>query len=376
MVQEEVHEDVQEELPEVVQEEDQEKLQEVVQDQDPPLMMLKKSRLILPAIALSLIGAGLLGGCSSMSKDHMQLELAALEGNRALVDLGLQRLELSFDQGAGPAPLEVVYVHLPATRPSPELAPVVLIHGTPGTLYMWSDVLHDHDGAPRLSAERDVYAIEVLGHGIAPGEVEPMTFQRGADFVAAAVQALELPPVHLVGHSYGGEMVWRAAVDHPELFRSITLTSSSGYARTREQFFPEEIEMRENSLADIGWWINAPDRVATALEPHFAELTEERVQEFFLTCENAVNWRAMVDLCQDENGDRSADLARLTLPVLLLWGENDLAFPVERDAVRFLADLPDARMVTITAGHYPPEESPEAYARELEHFFSTLEGGQ
>ncbi|MDF1801074.1 MAG: alpha/beta hydrolase, partial [Planctomycetota bacterium] len=203
----------------------------------------------------------------------------------------------------------------------------------------------------------------------------PMTFQKGADFVAAVVAALDLPPVHLVGHSYGGEFTWRAALDAPELFRSLTLTSSSGYARTDDQMFPEEVEMRENSLADIGWWLNSPDRVETALAPHFATIPPGRTQEFFLVCENASNWRAMVDLVIDETGGRSDELPGLDLPVLLLWGAGDLAFPPETFGQRFLADLPDARLVTVDAGHYPPEERPVEYTAALASFLEELEGG-
>ena len=336
--------------------------------------MNRPRRLLLASVALTLGGALLMGGCSSMSKADLRLRLEALETNRPLADLGLETAPMTVDLGDGPRELELVYAHVPAADPVPGAAPVVLVHGTPGTLFMWTEVLVGVDGAPGLAAGRDVYAIEVLGHGIAPGAVEPLTFQVAADYVAAAVAALELEPVHLVGHSYGGEFTWRAALDRPELFRSLTLTSSSGYARTDEEFFPEELEMRENPLADIGWWINAPDRVATALTPHVDELTEDAVQEFFLTCENAVNWRSMVDLCRDENGDRAAELGDLDLPVLLLWGERDLAFPVDRVAQRFEADLSDARLVTLDAGHYPPEELPTEYTAALEAFLAELEG--
>jgi len=334
-----------------------------------------RRRLLLASAVLTLGSALLLGGCSSLSKADLRLDLEALASNRPLAEAGLRTIQMTVDLGSGPEELELVYAHVPAAEPVPGAAPVVLVHGTPGTLYMWTEVLTGVDGGPGLAAGRDVYAIEVLGHGIAPGEVEPLTFQRTADFVAAAVAALELEPAHLVGHSYGGEFAWRAALDRPGLFRSLTLTSSSGYARTDDEFFPEEIEMRENPLADIGWWINAPDRVATALEPHFDDLTEDAVQEFFLTCENAVNWRAMVDLCQDENGDRAGELGDLDLPVLLLWGERDLAFPVDRVARRFEADLPDARLVTLDAGHYPPEELPNEYTDALEAFLQSVEGG-
>ena len=207
-----------------------------------------------------------------------------------------------------------------------------------------------------------------------PGDLSPYTFQRCADVVVAAVRALDLEPAHLVGSSYGGEFVWRAALDAPELFASVTLIDSSGFPRADGDWLPEEVEMRENGLAGFGWLINSRERIETALAPHFAEIPPDRVEEFFLVCENAHNWNAMVDLARDENGERAGELGQLELPTLVLWGADDLAYPLDRYGARFAREIPGSRLVALPeTGHYPHEERPREVIEILERHFAEVE---
>ena len=78
------------------------------------------------------------------------------------------------------------------------------------------------------------------------------------------------------------------------------------------------------------------------------------------------NWRAMVALCRDENGNRQSDLGQVGQPTLLLWGAEDIAYPVDRFAKAFEEAIPDARLAVIEgAGHYPFEERPAETAAAL-----------
>jgi pimeloyl-ACP methyl ester carboxylesterase len=88
-------------------------------------------------------------------------------------------------------------------------------------------------------------------------------------------------------------------------------------------------------------------------------------------CENALNWRIMVNLARDENGTRSDELSSLAMPTLLVWGADDVAYPVERFARRFEADIADAELVVMEGcGHYAPLERPFEFARIMrERFF-------
>ena len=301
--------------------------------------------------AFALAAVALLAACGSMEKDTLRSRLLDLEKNQRIREHGLSVARVELTRGAGD--VELTYLSVACTGERASDVPVVLVHGTPSTLCSWVDVIFGGDGYAGLAATHDVVALEVAGHGMARADLAPYDYQVCADFVRGALRALDLGPVHLVGNSYGGEFAWRVAVDAPELVASLTLLDSSGYARPEGGFLPEEEEMRDNGLARIGWMLNSEERVASALEPHFAALPEDRSAEVFLVCENAHNWRAMVDLVRDENGDRSHELGRIAAPTLLVWGERDLAYPVEAYGRRFAQDIPQSTLVVVPdAGHY------------------------
>jgi pimeloyl-ACP methyl ester carboxylesterase len=308
-------------------------------------------------------------GCCSTSKAQLELALLRMDKSARMREVGLQRRPMTFRGET----TEFVYLHAPAQR-GPGRTPVVLIHGTPSTLFTWAELALGGSGGSGLNAERDVYMIEVVGHGIAPEGTASVTFQDCADYVAEAVSTLGLPPAFLVGQSYGGEFAWRAALDRPELWAGLALISSSGVTRRTGDWLPEEVQMRENRFAALGWLLNSRSRVASALAPHYRELTQERIEEFYLVCNNRSNWRAMIDLARDENGAREADLARLALPTLLLWGEQDRGYDPGYYAQRFAELIPGAALELLPGtGHYLHEEVPEEAVERLERFFTSVE---
>ena len=311
---------------------------------------------------------GVASSCRSLSKPELEKRLRSLAKNAEVRELSRERFRA--DLGDGEEEYELVYHHAPRESGSGGV-PLVLVHGTPSTLFSWSELIHGGEGFAGLARNHDVYAFEVIGHGIAPGDHAPYTFEKCARFLVEGIRALGLGHVHLIGSSYGGEFVWRAALNAPELIQTVVLMDSSGLKRRDGDWLPEEVEMRENGLAKIGWIINSRERITTALAPHFRRIPPDRVEEFFLVCENASNWRAMVELARDENGQREAELAELSSPTLLLWGEDDRAYTPRHYGRRFAETIPDARLVTLPeTGHYPHEERPAEVVQLLNDFIA------
>jgi 2-hydroxy-6-oxonona-2,4-dienedioate hydrolase len=331
---------------------------------------------------LLLVASGLLFvSCSPLDvfdvgKAEIESRLLALDKNAGARALGIERKSVAMSLGGERREVEVRYLRIAATAPGGASAPpLILVHGTPATLFTFSDVLFGGPGFASLPArlpDRDIYALEVIGHGIATAEAPPHDFARCAEFVAGFAEHVGSPRVDLAGNSYGGEFCLRVALDRPELVRRLVLLDSSGAHREDAEFLPEEVAMREHPLADLGWLANSRENVRGALQPHFRDpVDDDRVEEVFLVCENAVNWRAMIALARDENGTREPDLPRLEVETLVLWGDRDVAYPVDRFARRIAFAIPDARLEIIEdCGHYPQEERPERVIEALARFLA------
>jgi pimeloyl-ACP methyl ester carboxylesterase len=103
---------------------------------------------------------------------------------------------------------------------SAQAPPVVLVHGSLGDYRTWRGEMRD------FGKNYHVIAYSLRYHypnGWSQGEYSiPL---HVADLVAL-LKALNLGPVHLVGHSYGGSMAARVAKDNPELVKSLVLAEA------------------------------------------------------------------------------------------------------------------------------------------------------
>ena len=101
--------------------------------------------------------------------------------------------------------------------------PLVLLHGFTGSADDWIGV------TPALAADRRVIAVEHRGHGDSPNYGRPVDYTFDlllADFVAA-VEELGIAPFDLLGHSMGGVIAMRCALDRPDLVASLVLMDTS-----------------------------------------------------------------------------------------------------------------------------------------------------
>lgn len=100
-------------------------------------------------------------------------------------------------------------------------APVVMLHGTPGSRlqFQWMHGMAAGDGIRVIAPERP-------GYGASDPMPEGITFAQYAEDLLQLLDHLELPAVTLCGASGGGGFALVAAVAHPERFARLILVSA------------------------------------------------------------------------------------------------------------------------------------------------------
>lgn len=237
----------------------------------------------------------------------------------------------------------------------PDGAPLVVLGSSLGTAaLLWEDVI------PALAQHHRVIAWDLPGHGRSPRATEPFTVEELADAVAASVDG----PFAYAGVSLGGAVGLALALRHPDRVTAAAIVASGARLGDAAAWNERAATVRAQSTsvlitASAGRWF-APGSVERRPEITgrlLHALQDADDESYARCCEALAQW------------DVRAQLPRIGVPVLAVWGEHDPVAP--EPLAREIADaVPGGRAVRIAdAGHLPPAEQPEAVAAVLLDFF-------
>ena len=252
-------------------------------------------------------------------------------------------------------------------------APVVLLHGDGESASSdWSSVMGE------LSRSYRVIAPELLLPDSAEGTDDRSAGQLSR-LVVGSLEALRIDTATLVGHSLGGLVAVRAALGCPERIGRLVLASSVGLGREINPLIALTSLPGYGELA-AAWGatpLGAEQRVLFRSLLLFArpDRAPDRWRDEqrrlartpgFLTTSLAAQ-RSVVgpwgqhDVVVD-------DLARLSVPVLVVWGARDLVVPAFH-ADRALSRLPDGRLAVLRGcGHVPQIERSDEFLDAVQRF--------
>ncbi|MBO0791301.1 MAG: alpha/beta hydrolase, partial [Ktedonobacteraceae bacterium] len=98
--------------------------------------------------------------------------------------------------------------------------PLVILHGGFATIGMFFNIL------PRLSATRQIIAVEQQAHGHTADIERELRFEYMADDTAALLNHLGMKQADIFGYSEGGTVALYLAMRHPGLVRKLALASA------------------------------------------------------------------------------------------------------------------------------------------------------
>lgn len=247
--------------------------------------------------------------------------------------------------------------------------PIVLVHGTPACSYLWRKVI------PVLARQHSVHVWDLLGFGdsrAAPG-ILPSIAQQ-AHTLAELVHHWGLEAPSLVGHDIGGGIVLRThLIEQVPVHRLALLDAAvlgpwnTPFTEHQQQYENAYRTMPAHIFNDI---ITARLRTAvhrpmddSTTTAYLAPWAGRAGQARWLDQVSAVTFRDTVDVVER--------LDRISIPTLVLWGEND-EWLVPTAGDELTAALPGAQQVTIAqAGHFLTEDNPHDVALALLDFLGS-----
>ena len=237
-----------------------------------------------------------------------------------------------------------------------DAATVLLIPGYTGSKEDFLPLLR-----PLATAGLRAVAIDQRGQyqsAWARTETEYHVSALAADLLALAEQlATDGASLHLLGHSFGGLVARDAVVGRSELFADLVLMSSgpAAIAGNRRAL----LDSGERVLAEGGMqrlWEHLEQQAQA--DPRYlrpAPALQAFLRERFLATD-PVGLRVMGAALR-EAADRTAELAAAGLPILVLYGEHDDAWPPPVQAE--MASRLDAKVAVVpAAAHSPAVENP------------------
>lgn len=242
--------------------------------------------------------------------------------------------------------------------------------GLPEALLLHCSLAHGRAFAGLAKHLLDTFhmrAPDLLGHGEGPDWDEAFPFHDQA--TDEIVRQLPSDPCVLVGHSFGGTVALRLAIEHPARVSKLVLIEPVLFAAAGDGPGRRQVTEGIGPLLPL---IKAGDRSA-ALRNFLAYWGDGPMEE--IRAETRSYMEERVHLIPSQNPwldeDRAGLLPRLsqvTAPVLLIEGANSPAVVPEIMAA-LAAGLPDAKRVVIPeAGHMLPITHPAEVADAIRAF--------
>jgi pimeloyl-ACP methyl ester carboxylesterase len=258
----------------------------------------------------------------------------------------------------------------------------ILLHGFGASEFSWREVM-----AP-LSKSGRVIAYDRPAFGLTERPMEgnwtgtnPYSVQGNVELLDGLMDELGVDKAILVGNSAGGEIAAAYALEHPERVQGLVLVDPAvgkGNRGPVPQWATSLIASPQirhiapllvrTIAGDMG---NDTIRMAW----HDPSRITPKVYDGYRRPLKANNWdKALYEFAIAGNPvDYSKRLANLTLPVLVVTGDDDRIVPTEQ-SMQLSREIPGAELVVLKdCGHVPQEECPDQFMASMQAF---LEGAK
>jgi len=243
--------------------------------------------------------------------------------------------------------------------------PVVFLHAFPLNRTMWAPQVAG------LSDRHRIVTIDLRGHGESDAPMWRYTLDRFAEDVSGLLEYLDIAKATFVGLSMGGYILFALYRKSPALFHALVLADTRATADTPDakaaRFSMAQIAYRRGASAIAELML--PKLLSPAACEHRTDL-REHVRTIITG--NQVSGIVGDLMAMEERPDSTPLLSTISVPTLVLAGEEDLASPPE-EVAGMANQIPGATFVRIPqAGHLSNMENPAAFNEAILNFLTSV----
>ncbi len=240
--------------------------------------------------------------------------------------------------------------------------PIILLHGGfADAWHNWQQVMQ------QLADHHHVIAPDLPGYG----QSDPLSPTRLAallDWLRDLMDALEIEQAVLVGHSFGGLIARLFAAAYPQHVPALVLINGGVIPHVTP--FARSLAALPGlgtlTFRQISRGTTSPKRLGSA-----AHHLESLPADFLANARK--NSSGLARLMQGLTRSEVPEARRPLIPVMLLWGENDLVAPL-RAGEQIRDNIPGARLMIITeCGHLPQVEVPDVISEQIRYFVQNFD---
>jgi pimeloyl-ACP methyl ester carboxylesterase len=246
--------------------------------------------------------------------------------------------------------------------------PVVLVHGTRFSSYVWRRI------APELAENYRVHVFDLLGYGASDKrDGQYVSHHAQGKLLAGLLDHWGLESPMIVGHDFGGAITMRTHLLEGCDFERIVLVDTVSATPWSSPFYRlvqdypgvfRQIPAYMHRAMVAAYIRDATYRPMTDKEmgPYLAPWLGKEGQDAF--------YRQIVQNDQRDTAESEPLYRRVERPVFILWGEEDRWLPLGVGE-KLNSSIPGSRLETIPeCSHLAQEDAPEAVLAHLNAFLS------
>ncbi len=241
---------------------------------------------------------------------------------------------------------------------------LLLLHGWPTHAGLWRNV------APALTAQRRVIVLDLPGFGASDKPTDASYSFRFFDrLLDGFLASLGIDKIGLVVHDLGGPIGLHWAVGRPERLTEIALLNTLVFPEFSR---PVKIFVALCKTAGVRRLLTTQFALRKTIElgvhrsRRTAEVTDRYLAPYHTRGARLALAKAGCSLHPSGFATIAKGLASLDVPRTIIYGTHDkILADVGETMARVQAAWPDARTVTLDAGHFLQEDAPEQVVEHL-----------